>query len=138
MAYPRKPNALKELEGTDRADRHRDEIPLAEAADTAPPPNLLNNPEALRLWGEYAPALVACGVLANADKNALAMACNLGAILYDQMRGGDMPNASIFSQYRMMLNEFGLTPSSRAKPVPVGAKGKKDPTEEFFGPRKAG
>ena len=133
MPRPRKPNALRKLEGTERlaSFEERESTP---ADDLSPPSGLIDNPDARRLWNEYATELQTCGVLGAVDKNPLAVLCSLEAVLIGQLRGGDPPNAALMSQWRMLLNEFGLTPSSRSKPA-VLSKKSSDPNEEFFGPK---
>jgi len=131
MPQRRKPNAIRELEGTERLGRF-EEVEMSEAVDLKPPPGLIDNVHARRLWKAYSTELYNCGVLAEVNKNPLAILCNTEALLIDQYQSGEPPNAALQTQWRLLLTEFGLTPTTRSKPVPVRQKDA-DPNERFFG-----
>ena len=127
-----KPTALKHLHGTYRADR----APAHEAAvDPASPecPEELSD-EAEREWQRVSEELLAAGLLTRIDRAALAGYCQAWGTWIDAQaslrqygviikspNGYPMisPYVTVankaFEQMRMMLQEFGMSPSSRTR-----------------------
>jgi P27 family predicted phage terminase small subunit len=131
---PRKPIALKILDGTYRADRDGPagaSVPAGGAPE--PPPDLAG--EARAFWGQVVPGLCARGVAAACDAPALACMCQWWARyrrfgeMLDQSAGAPAEEAPTPANlYRLVLNtgiawsnfdkiacRFGLTPADRAK-----------------------
>jgi len=121
---PRKPAPIKILEGTFRADR---DTPGVIADGTPTPPASLKG-DALRLWGEIVPGLVARGVANACDEQALALMVRWLAMAHRYTAAAEkmalsnkglprMANlaATATSQFDRIAARFGLTPSDRAK-----------------------
>lgn len=87
------------------------------------------------IWDIHAPILDKAGVLASADVYSLAAWCQLSALV--EKGAHKMPSQQL-AQWRALSNEFGLTPSARAR-LKVDKPGQKeDPAARFFGGAKAG
>lgn len=71
---PRKPTALKVLQGTTRPDRRNDREPRPPIAPVKPPSWLKGRGR--RAWGWVAPILEEMQVLTTADPHALALLCD--------------------------------------------------------------
>jgi phage terminase small subunit len=69
---PRKPDALKELQGTVRADRKRN--PTANAKGMPKCPTGLSE-QAVRIWKSLGPKLHKLGLLAETDASMFAIYC---------------------------------------------------------------
>ena len=125
MANPRKPTALKVLEGTERKDRMNPAEPRFLPTEEADAPDWLNGPVALAEWYRLRDVLEGQRVLTEADLTALGHLCNLHGKCVEKWRLGSQPTAAELTQLRMFYVEFGLTPASRAKVSSAGeAKGK--------------
>jgi phage terminase small subunit len=127
----RRPKAVKQAEGTHRADRDYPEPELPEF-DSFEPPHWVKGRKAKTEWRRIVKILHPVGVLTEADTSALGHFCNLHA----RMLSEDV-TAAMLTQYRLFSQEFGLTPASRSR-VGGGTKkpGEEDPTSKFFsGPR---
>lgn len=112
MANPGKPYALKLITGSRRLGR-----PVATAAlpllqDIPAPPDWLLNAEAVHEWHRLVPILMSCGLLTAASISVLAHACNMHGAIVRTLSAGQQPRAAMVAQYRMMLNDFGLTPAT--------------------------
>jgi len=151
---PRKPNSLKELQGTARADRKRSSIADVEGMPKCPTGL---SEQAVRIWRSLGPKLHELGLLAGIDASMFAIYCQTCAdwlqITRHLNRLGPLKWYSVTkSGYRRMIPElqvrdrafqvllklgtrFGLDPSSRAG---LGVVADKSPNfvEEFlFNPR---
>ena len=126
MPKPRTPNALKLIQGTDQPCRERTEAdyPLVTGAE---PPDWLINPIAVNEWRARVEQLEAAGILTTADLTALGYYCNMHARAIKKWEIGGEPTAAETNQLRMMLNEFGFTPTSRSKPSKASGEGPKNP-----------
>lgn len=111
MANLRKPLALKQLQGTDKKNKHRinDSQPVPDRG-IGPPSEHLNEQEKL-IWDELVSNMYA-GVLGDGDRMALELMCRL----VREMRYNfeEMPAAKL-TQLSNLLGRFGLTPSDRNK-----------------------
>lgn len=144
-----KPAAVKLLEGNPGKRRIRPDLP-AEVGTPDMPPRLLVEPIAVAKWNELVPILLSLGTLTLADGEALATLCEVFAAAQNclqEMRssgpvirtdlGGIKPNPAgplyrgLVTLQTSLMNEFGLTPTSRAR---LGGKEQKptDEVEEFF------
>ncbi|MDG5973717.1 hypothetical protein H010_00550 [Hydrogenophaga taeniospiralis CCUG 15921] len=112
MANPGKPYALKLITGSRRLGR-----PVATAAlpllqHTPAPPDWLLNAEAVREWHRLVPILMNCGLLNAASSVVLGHLCCVHGAICRTLSAGQQPRAAMVAQYRMMLNDFGLTPAT--------------------------
>ena len=125
MARPRKPTALIALTGglahnpKRYADRANEPKPTGPIGD---PPDWLNEfeAEAWRMFVAEAPP----GVLTNADRGNLELACTLRALV--KQRLADSKDRCLL---RNCYIDFGMTPASRSK---VSAGVKKEEPENLF------
>jgi phage terminase small subunit len=114
--HNRKPTSLKILEGTYRRDR-------ANPLEPQPPTGIPKPPKWLRkeargYWRAHARALKSMGVLTLVDGQALAALANAEADYAEAMenRPDDWKRIADLSKRHMQyLQQFGLTPSSRAR-----------------------
>ena len=126
MPRQRKPVALKLMEGTDQPCRRREEVgyPLVTEME---PPHWLCDDEAVAEWHRLLGELIALGIMATTDRNALGYYCNMHARAIRKWKMGGDPTAAETNQLRMMLNEFGFTPTSKSKPSKASGEGPKNP-----------
>lgn len=141
-----KPTALRVLHG-DRSDRVNTSEPTPPEGDTEPLWDL--DPVAQRVWDYYKPMLDRMGVMTTADVLLLAMLADQTAtyrrarelleqsdVLVKNDRGKLVRNPLVQVQrdaaylIRMLAQEFGLSPASRAD-LTVEPR-KADPRERFF------
>lgn len=143
------PAAAKRLLGNPGKRRIKDDLPATPGVP-AMPPRLLVEPAAVEKWQELVPLLLQLGTLTVADGEALATLCEVyaaaqacllelrasGPVMRTDL-GGVKPNPAgplyrgLVSLQASLMNEFGLTPTSRAR---LGGKEEKpaDEVEEFF------
>lgn len=157
MAYPRKPDPLKVIEGTFRADRSNPDAPAPETEIPSCPPQL--SPAAKAEWYRIAPLLENLGIIAKVNRSSLAAYCALyarwikaekeiqrqgeviemigatdketGEPLYTFSKKSPWVDISLncAMEMRRYANEFGLTPASQAK-VNAKPKAKDQKAEE--------
>jgi phage terminase small subunit len=118
MAQRIKPNAMKVLAGTDQPSRMRYEAAMELAGYPRPPAELIG-PEAAAAWTTMIDALSPHKILAKADLMPLLHFCNLHQALLNKWAAGETPTAADITAFRLMANEFGVTPASRSKATPV-------------------
>lgn len=121
MANPKKPRALKVVAGT--VQPCRDEQPAVELptiSDVPPAPDWLPNAHAVKEWERLAPILVANKLLTEAGLSALGQLCALHGKVVQLYAAGEAPVASMVSQLRNLINDFGLTPVAQGKVRPIG------------------
>lgn len=113
MGAPKKPSALKVLQGTDQRNKTRmnpnEPVPVR---GIGPGHNSLNEYE-LEIWDEVV-GISYRGVLGEADRIALEMMCRLIAEM--RLDFAEMTAAKI-TQLSQLLGRFGMTPSDRTKIV---------------------
>jgi phage terminase small subunit len=124
MPNPRKPNPLKLIAGTDRPDRHANEIDLPLCAAVPSAPDWLANAHAVKEWERLAPILHANGLLTEAGTAALGVLCSLFGKIVQLYAAGESPTGHMLSQFRALANDFGLTPVAQGRIKPSGEKGK--------------
>ncbi len=123
MPRRRKSNAMKLMEGTYRSDRAHVDADYPPVTDLEPP-DWLVGPIAVAEWHARISQLKAAGVITAADLTALGYYCNMHAHVVRKWRVGlEEPSAFYLAQLRMMLNEFGFTPTSRSKPSKACGEG---------------
>lgn len=119
----KKPARLKVVAGTERKDRAiAPSVELPTVSQVPPHPDWLPNAHAIKEWERLAPILVANKLLTEAGLSALGMLCALHGKLVQLWSAGEAPVASMVSQYRNLINDFGLTPVAQGKVKPVGAE----------------
>lgn len=123
---PRKPTAIKILEGTFRADR--DGAAAAVPEPEGQPSSLHLGGEALEFWGRITPGLVARGVAKACDSEALVMLAEWWARGRECSRALESLAVNEKGAYQLLVmcgiatthfdrlaSRFGLTPSDRAR-----------------------
>lgn len=128
MANPQKPNHLKSVAGTARADRGSNsvvDLPLVSAIP--PAPDWMPNSHAVKEWDRLAPILVANKLLTEGGLSALGQLCALHGKVVQLYAAGESPNASLVGTLRNLMNDFGLTPVAQGKVTPSGKEGKENP-----------
>ena len=118
-----RPTAIRLLTGVQpcRVNGSEPTVP----AGVPDPPDYLDA-AALELWEELAPILAKMGVLTVADRHALGLLCDSFS------RWRDMPeNTTRRTEFRRLLAEFGLTPSSRSS-IKVPSQPPADPLADFL------
>lgn len=116
MANPKKPSSLKVIAGTDRPDRADDggiELPAVDELPVAP--DWLPNAHAVKEFERLAQILHANKLLTEAGVMALAHLCALHGKIVQLYAAGESPTANLVSQYRNLINDFGLTPVAQGK-----------------------
>lgn len=128
MAYPKKPDNVKVLCGS-RQPSSPDTVslPLVEGLPEAP--DWLPNAHAVKEWDRLAPILYANKLLTEAGVTALAHLCALHGKLVQLWAAGESPSGHMLSQYRNLINDFGLTPVAQGK-VKIGGADTK-PSNRF-------
>jgi phage terminase small subunit len=113
MGAPRKPSALKAIQGTDKQNPERtnknEPVPVR---GIGPNHSSLDEYEAA-IWDEVV-GISYAGVLGEADRIALEMMCRLIAEM--RLDFVEMTAAKI-TQLSQLLGRFGMTPSDRTKIV---------------------
>jgi len=112
MANPRKPKALKVLQGTSRKDRDGSE-PEFRVTTGAKPPWPLASAEAVEFWNRNMPQLEAQRVMTAPDLDAFCLLANYHGASRQTWDRGEVPTAAEVTQLRMMLDRFGMTPAGR-------------------------
>jgi P27 family predicted phage terminase small subunit len=129
-----KPTALKVIQGTDRADRRNECEPVLATRIPECPEHLAG--EAKREWERTTKLLAAAGLVAEIDRAALASYCQAWGrwveaeealrrhgVVIKSPNNFPMPSPYLaiankaMDQMRLLLTEFGMTPSSRARVV---------------------
>lgn len=115
MGAPRKPTALKEIQGNPgkKPLNKREPKPRGKVVK----PQHVQG-KAAQVWRRYAPELVRMGVLKFTDVDMFAAWCCLAAEFRENPTG---MNAAKITQFRALASAFGLTPSARGG-LEVGAK----------------
>jgi phage terminase small subunit len=112
----KKPAGLKMISGTKRADRPQQPlVELPTISEVPPAPDWLPNAHATKEWDRLAPILVANKLLTEAGLSPFGMLCSLHGKLVQLWAAGECPVASMVSQYRNLINDFGLTPVAQGK-----------------------
>ena len=124
---PKKPVALKILQGTFRADRDGDPSHAVIGDGTPEMPKDLTG-EAKKLWEQIVPGLVALGIAKAADTLALSQACRMYAeyrrawkevvkipVILPAWSQTIYGANSLWTRIDSILSRFGMTPADRAK-----------------------
>jgi len=124
MPNPRKPTNLKVLAGTSRADRDGNVVDLPLVDDVPAAPTWLPNAHAKKEFQRLAPILHANRLLTEAGIMALAHMCALHGKIVQLYAAGEAPTGHMLSQYRNLINDFGLTPAAQGKVTAAGERSK--------------
>ena len=110
---PRKPTALKHLQGTSayNKDRLNPAEPVPSGHLGAPPEALNLPPEAAAMW-VYLDSIIAPGVAMNCDQPLIAMASRLLA----RMNADTITDSQLATLLRC-LSQLGMTPADRSRIV---------------------
>ena len=124
MANSRKPNNLLKLEGTYRPDRHGEEGASLDDVDlgTLPPPPDFLSDIAMVEWYRVTELLEKADLLKGTDYGIMISYCRLFEMI---AIGAADKKVTIYSQFRVIANDLGLTPVARSKLI-VGDKKPKD------------
>jgi phage terminase small subunit len=114
-----------------RATARSELRPALSEVKEAPALASLSKPAALRgrageIWDTYAPELVASGMLTVRDALAFALWCHLAV----GAESGKL-KAGQLTQFRLLANDFGMTPSGKGRELAPGAPAKQ--RNRFFG-----
>lgn len=131
MGNPRKPTALRLLSGNPGKRPIPAGEPSYEPCDTTMPDWLTG--EAAALWDKLATALHVNGMLTHANKDSLAVYCDVLGSYIDTRRAGGEADIKLLQQIRMLAREFGFTPSSQASVAAPGKQDGKAEKDRFFG-----
>ena len=106
---------MKILQGTFDKSRSNPDEPRPDLVTGIPVSPRRLKGEARREWDRVAPELSRLGVLAVDELSVLATYCGLHAAIVAGEKCGKLAPAGYYGQYRGMVADFGLTPSSRSK-----------------------
>lgn len=124
MANPRKPQALREIQGTAKDHPNRQNPDQPEPTRGIGPPNQMLTEYEREIWDEVV-GMSYAGVLGEADRIALELMCRLIA----EMRLDFIEmTAAKLTQLSNLLGRFGMTPSDRTK-IAVPKTKKSNPFE---------
>ncbi|MBH2010059.1 MAG: hypothetical protein I8H71_10200 [Xanthomonadaceae bacterium] len=115
MPNPGKPHALKVLTGSRRISKTGPAVSFTPLTEAPPAPEWLLNDEARTEWRRLVPILVATRLINPALVSVLGHVCCLHGSIARTLAAGAMPKPALVAQYRLLLNDFGLTPAARDK-----------------------
>lgn len=125
MPARKKPIASKAIRSTNRSGT-ASATPTAAPSVAPPRPRWLEG-RAAQIWRKLAPELALAGTLTPKDTHSFAAWCMLAA----RIEKGEF-TAAVLSQFRLMSNDFGLSPSGKGRELgPVPPK-QSSPTSRFF------
>lgn len=121
MAFPKKPNNLKVLQGSRQPmDAPGNVVSFVPLPDIPVAPDWLPNAHAVKEWSRLAPLLHKMGLLTEAGISPLGMLCALHGKIVQLYAAGESPTGHMLAQYRNIVNDFGLTPVAQGKVRPLG------------------
>lgn len=118
----KKPAQLKAVAGTERRDRAHESLDVAGFSDVPSAPDYLTTGIAVKFWNERAASMVAVGTLTELDLPFLANFVELEAKLLQMRQAGEFPPQAMFSNYRLMAADLGLSPMSRQRFKPIESR----------------
>ena len=148
---PRKPDALKQLQGTARKDRKRPNTPEPTGKPKRP---IGLSRQAVRVWSDLAPKLIDLGLLSAIDASTFAVYCQayadwlkltrhlnkLGPLNWFQTSDSGyrqvIPEVAVrntaYQVMQRLETRFGLDPSSRSSMSIAEAETSRNAVEEFL------
>lgn len=127
----KKPTHLKAVAGTSRRDREpAPVVELPTISEVPDPPDWLPNMHAANEWRRLAPVLVNNKLLTEAGLMAFGHLCALHGKLVQLWAAGESPTGHMLSQYRALINDFGLTPVAQGKVKTAGDDPKANPFQK--------
>ena len=128
MPKRRSDTKLKAIRATKKVGVAADAVNDASTSEERPVKPTSLTGRAGVIWDEFAPALELQGMLTRQDALTFALWCRLG----EKVEAGEL-TASLISQFRLLANDFGLSPSGKGRElgpiVPLGGGSKKS---KFF------
>ena len=113
MANKPKPTALKLVQGTQRKDRTNTKEPAIKSRLPKCPAWI--NAEGKKEWSRLLKDLNKHGIATGFDFIGLATLCQMWGEYVEGSKNGEPVGAAHITQMRLLLVEFGMTPSSRSK-----------------------
>src|SRR3970282_1173286 len=107
MSNPRKPTALKLIAGNPGKRALNAAEPQFPPTDIEPPPWL--PPAAVPHWERVAACMDTNGMLSDANRDVLAVYCDIVATYQRKREAGGEPDLKLAQQMRMLAREFGFT-----------------------------
>lgn len=135
MANPRKPTALKLLQGNPGKRKLSEDEPRPKTGAEMPE-ELLGLPDALRAWKKWAPILAGLGILTEIDGPAFGRLCCLWAEQRQRLREDRPSDSQLLSEIRRLEALFGMNPADRSR-LHVAAPKPETKLSRFRGARKA-
>jgi phage terminase small subunit len=111
---PRKPTALKVVEGTFRKDRANADEPKFEPLTEIPAPPRKLKAEARREWDRVIEFVFKNRICGAEALSILATYCSVHAAIVAGEKKGEF-SAGLLAQYRALGERFGIDPASRGK-----------------------
>lgn len=135
MANVRTPTGMAKLTGAfaNHPERFKDRVDPTEGKPAGMPPETLNEVERL-VWFRF---VMSWPWVTDADRTALTSLCRVTAIVEDAT---EPPKIGLLNVQRLLLSEFGATPSSRSKvmaPADPDEGKTGDPFAQFGSPGNA-
>lgn len=116
--------ASTDASGVDEDDGAADLLPFASAP---PPPSWLPNQAAIDEWRRLSRILVKKRTLTPSNVGGLGHLCAMHGKLTQLWAAGELPNAHMLAQHRMLMSEYNLTPASsdgKSRAAPKGGAGR--------------
>jgi phage terminase small subunit len=133
VGRPRKPTALKELEGTARPDRANPSEPTGDPITIGPPPAGAS-PEVATAWQTFAPMINEMKICLRGDVPAFLELCEAWAHVRKTFQDHEAKPADKTGAQKnllLWLTQFGLTPSARARVSQMAKSERADPLAKF-------
>lgn len=115
MPKPRVPDKIKIQKGTNQPNRMHEALEMPIVIEYPKPPQWLPNKHAKDEWFRIVPILVNNGLLTEVGIAPLAVLCSLHGRIVEIFEKGGTPNGFTLSQYRALVNDFGITPVAQTK-----------------------
>ncbi len=135
MARPRNATSVSKLRGSNNPTRDKyraqEDVIAEELPEIPDPPDWLPNAFAVKEWKRLAPVLTELGLLNHANVNAFGALCAVQGKLMHVFSLGESPNAQLLSQYRSLINDFGLTPAAMSRMNKEPLKNAQQKTNKF-------
>ena len=138
---PKKSAKLKLLQGNQ--GRHKStkelekeaasEIVVEPLTEIPKPPIKLKGIVAKREWNRLMPILIKRGIISDDNLSSFVTYCNRLADIAKCDKNDQIPPASLIAQFRLLAEEFGLTPASRVKVKTISDNQEEEGIRGFIG-----